>query len=428
MIRNRALLGVTPARREALAIAEAALAAINTRSAVRSSVARSAAGLRVGPHRVRLPRGRLLLAAVGKCALAAAAALQEAGLAFDDGVVIDVRESVLPDLPGLRVFRGTHPLPSAANVEATRALLALVDGAGASDLVLAVVSGGGSTLLCQPPPGLGVAEEARLLRALIAAGAPIAAVNTVRKHLSLARGGHVAARAWPARVVTLLFHDVPGAEPAMIASGPTLPDATTVADARAVLARYGLDGPVGLEPARLLETPKDPSRFRRGRHHVLVSNALALEAMADEARAVGYRATIVERDFAGEAREVAGRVVEALRGAPRRTALLYGGESTVTVRGPGRGGRNAELALATLARLAPDEVVLCLASDGRDNGDLAGALADALVAGEARSQGLDPAAFLAANDAYGFYGRVAGALETGATGANVADLVVALKS
>jgi hydroxypyruvate reductase len=213
----------------------------------------------------------------------------------------------------------------------------------------------------------------------------------------------------------------------MIASGPTLPDSTTVADARAVLVRCALAGPRGLDPALLLETPKAGARFRRVRHHEAVSNALALEAMARRASALGWRPTIVERAYAGEAKEVAARVVEQLRRAPPRSALLYGGESTVTVRGTGRGGRNAELALAALPHLAAGELVLCLASDGRDNSDLAGALADAAVAAAARDTGLDPRRFLGANDAYGFFALVPGALETGATGANVADLIVALK-
>ncbi len=427
MIRNAAELGTTPERRAALALADAALAAVDTRTAVRRAVRPVPGGLRVGPHRARLPRGRLLLAAVGKCAGSAAAALQELGLSFDDGVVIDVVENGVPDLPGLRVRPGTHPMPTPANVAATAELLRLLDGAGAADLVLAVISGGGSTLLCQPPPGLEPADEARLLRALFAAGAPIAEVNTVRKHLSTARGGHLAARAWPARMLTLLFNDVPGADVDMIASGPTLPDRTTVADARAVLARYALDRPGGLDPALLLETPRDPARFRRARHHVAVSNALALDAMAEGAAALGYRAAVVERAFAGEARDLAGRIAGALHAAPPRSALLFGGESTVTVRGTGRGGRNAEMALATLAHLVPGEVVLCLASDGRDNGDRAGALADTGVAAAAAAAGVDPAAHLADNDAYGFFARVPGALDTGATGANVADLVIALK-
>jgi glycerate-2-kinase len=428
MIRNRAPLGGTALRDAALAIAEAALEAVDTAAAVRRSVSRTGTGLRIGPHRLRSPRGRLLLAAIGKCSGAAAQAFQALGIVFDDGIVLDVRGSARRPLPALRMLRGTHPMPSPANVEATAALLALLDGARAEDLVIAVVSGGGSTLLCQPPPGVTVADEARLLSALFAAGAPIADINTVRKHLSLARGGRLAERAWPARLAVLLFNDAPGAPLDTIASGPTFPDRSTVADARGVLARYGLAGPQGLDPARLVETPKGGPRFRRVRHHVAVSNALALEAMARRASRLGWRPVIVERAFGGEARDVAARVVADLRRAPAGTALLYGGESTVTVRGPGHGGRNAELALAALPLLDELGLVLCLASDGRDNSDRAGALADAGVAAAARAAGLDPAAFLAANDAYGFFDSVPGALETGPTGANVADLIVALRT
>jgi len=412
-----------------LAIAEAALEAIDTGAAIRRTVAVESAALRVAGGSLALPPGgRLRLAAVGKCASAAAAALADVlGARLTDGIALDVDEAPRVAVPRVRTLYGTHPLPSDANVEATRAILRFLDGGRAADVVLCVISGGGSTLLCLPPPGASIAAERAAVEALTRAGATIAEINTVRKHSSLARGGLLAMAARPARVEGLIFSDVPGGASDLVASGPTLLDPTTVADAERVLARYGVPAPG--EPFRLplIETPKDPADFALVRDTVVVSNALALDAMAAAARGLGLAARVRTATLSGEAREVAASIARDLDAAPAGTALLYGGETTVTVRGAGRGGRNLELALAALGAVRSDALVLTLASDGRDNGDLAGAIADAVTRDAARRAGADPADFLAANDSYGFFARVPHALETGPTGANVADLIVALR-
>jgi glycerate 2-kinase len=424
-ISNQAALSVTGLRADALAIAEAGLDAIDTAPAVRRAVRAARGALEVGGERlVPRPPGRLLLAAVGKCATAAAAALREVlGDRLDGGIVLDVEASPPRDLGPLESLRGTHPLPTQRNVEAARRIVELLQGARAPDLVLCVVSGGGSTLLCLPPEGGAPEGERAVLEALTRAGATIQEINTVRKHTSLARGGFLARYAHPARVVTLLFSDVPGGSADFVASGPTVRDTTTVDDAAAVLRRYGL---AAAAPA-LVETPKEARYFERGRTVVLVSNAVALDAMAARAAALGYAARVVTSTLAGEAREAAGRVAAELRVARAGTALLYGGETTVTVTGRGRGGRNLEMALAALPLVGEREIVATLASDGRDNGDAAGAVADAAAREHARRLGLDAAARLADNDAYGFFERTGDWIVTGATGANVADLVVALK-
>ncbi|HVO35016.1 MAG TPA: DUF4147 domain-containing protein [Gemmatimonadales bacterium] len=427
LIRNRDALATTPARRAALAIAEAALEAIDTIAATRRAVALDGETLRVAGAPVA-PAARLRLVAVGKCATAAAAALADVlGPRLADGIVLDVAEAVPLPLRGMRVLRGTHPMPSDANVEATRSILRFLEGGRPDDVVLCVVSGGGSTLLCLPPPGGSVEGERAVLETLFRAGATVQEINTVRKHSSLARGGNLARAAHPARVIGLIFSDVPGAPPEVVASGPTALDGGTVADARRVLARYGV--PAGREPAglALIETPKDPAIFERVTNVVLVSNQIALDAMASAARREGLRPVARTATLSGEARDVAAQVLRDLHAAPPGAALLYGGETTVTVRGAGRGGRNLELALAALGGVLGGELVLTLATDGRDNGDLAGAIADAVTRESARRAGADPAAFLAANDSYGFFARVPQALETGPTGANVADLIVALR-
>lgn len=428
-IRNRDALATTPARNAALALAATALEAIDTGTAVRRAVALENAALRVADRTLPLaPAARLRLVAVGKCATAAAGALAEVlGPRLSEGIVLDVAGAVGRPPAGMQVLHGTHPMPSADNVAATQAILRFLRNGRPNDVVLCAVSGGGSTLLCLPPHGGSFEEERLVLQALFRAGATIQEINTVRKHSSLARGGNLARAARPARVVGLLFSDVPGGTLDLVASGPTVRDPSTVADGARVLARYGLPLACGLERFPLVETPKDPAAFAEVRNVVLVSNEVALEAMAAAARVEGLVAEVRTATLAGEARDVAARVVRDLRAAPGGTAHLYGGETTVTIAGAGRGGRNLELALAALGDVREDELVLTLATDGRDNGELAGAIADAVTRRDAQRAGADPASYLAANDSYGFFERVPHALETGPTGANVADLIVALR-
>ena len=428
-IRNHDALATTPTREAALAVAESALEAIDTGAAIRRAVALEDDVLHAcGMPLALAPAGRLRLVAVGKCAIAAAGALVDRlGDRLSDGIVLDVAAAGARLPPRVAVYAGTHPMPSAANVASTRAILEFLEDGRPDDLVLCVVSGCGSTLLCQPPGSGSCEAERSVVEALTRAGASIADLNTVRKHSSLARGGRLAAVARPARLLGLVFSDVHGGTLDLVASGPTVLDPSTVADATRVLARHGLAAP-GAPRLRLVETPKDPELFRDVRNLVVVSNEVALEAMAAAAPRAGLQAQVRTATLAGEARDAAARVVQDLRAAPRGTALLYGGETTVTVRGAGRGGRNLELALAALGGVADDELVLTLATDGRDNGDLAGAIADAATRRDARRRAADPATYLAANDSFGFFSRVPHALDTGPTGANVADLVVAIRS
>ena len=428
-ISNHAALAVTTARTAALDIAEAGLDAIDTAAAVRRSVRLSGEVLQVGDEVWPLrPSGRLLLVAVGKCATVAAAELVRLlGDRLDDGVVLDVDAAPARDLGPLLSLRGSHPLPSGRNVAATRRIVDLLRGAREDDLVLCMVSGGGSTLLCLPSDGGSAEAESVTFQALTRTGATIQEINTVRKHTSLARGGFLAQHAYPARLVSLVFSDVPGAPADFVASGPTVRDPTTVEDAARVLRRYGVAAAARTSQLALLETPKESRYFERARTIVLVSNETALQAMATRAGALGYAATIVTSTLVGEAREAGELVVRELRAAAPATALLYGGETTVTVTGGGRGGRNLEVALAAQRLVGDGEIVVTVASDGRDNGDFAGAVADSLARANARRLGLDLDAHLADNDSCGFFERTGDYLVTGSTGSNVADLIVALR-
>jgi glycerate-2-kinase len=336
-------------------------------------------------------------------------------------------------LQKITAYQGTHPLPSEQNVEATKKIIELLSGRDEKDLVIFVISGGGSTLLCQPRNHT-CAEEAAIFKCLSAAGATIQELNTVRKHISLARGGFLAQYAYPARVISLIFSDVPGNNPEFIASGPTVRDTTSVAEAEKIMEKYGvrekcarLPGGQGLLPDILIETPKNEEYFRKVENILLVSNDVALGAMAEEAKKQGFSPQIVTDVMVGESRNVAGQILESLERSGPKTVLLYGGETTVTIKGDGRGGRNLELALAALKGIGEGELIMTLASDGRDNGEYAGAICDTITYEAAEKAGLDPEKFLADNDSYGFFGKAGNYILTGDTGSNVSDLVIAIK-
>lgn len=423
-IQNTTALAVTPERRDALAIAEAGLAAIDTGRVIQESVRIEADTLYVGETIHSLDGiQRIYLVAIGKCALDAAVALETVlGDRLEAGVALGIAPYDGVTLKRTQYFVGTHPMPSEANVAASRTIAATLTSLGEHDLALIVISGGGSTLLCLPTNGGSAPSEAALLQDLFRVGATIQEINTVRKHLSLVRGGFLAKYAWPARVVSLIFSDVPGDPLEFIASGPTIKDTTTAADAAAVLTRYGLAA-----RADLTETPKDDHVFSRVTNVLLVTSTLALNAMAAAAEALGYHATIQTAQLTGEARTVGEHIAQELDAAPAGTVTLYGGETTVTIHGQGRGGRNQELALAALPHVREHEVVLALASDGQDNTPVAGALCDTMIMERAQALNLDPTAFLSANDSFTFFERAGGHLHTGPTGSNVADLTLALK-
>jgi glycerate 2-kinase len=303
----------------------------------------------------------------------------------------------------------------------------MLDSLRKNDLVIIIVSGGGSTLLCLPEAGGTCVEEGLVLQQLFLAGANIQDINTIRKHLSFARGGFLAKHAYPAQVISLIFSDVPGNDFEYIASGPTIKDTSTVDDADAILAKYGILKACGLQRCGLIETPKEDKYFERVQNILLVSNDLALKAMAEKAAALGYAPTICTNSLTGEAREVGVKVAKELHASSRRVARLYGGETTVTVRHSGKGGRSQELALSAMAEIKPEEIIIAFATDGRDNTDAAGAICDTMIKERAMKLGLDPKIHLETNSSYDFFEKTGGHIMTGYTGSNVSDLLIALK-
>jgi hydroxypyruvate reductase len=333
---------------------------------------------------------------------------------------------------GIEVVEAAHPVPDAAGAAATLRMLGLVGGLGAGDLVLALISGGASALLVAPVPGVTLAEKMAVNAALLASGAPIDRMNTVRKHLSRVKGGQLAAAAFPARVLCLMISDVPGDDPAFIGSGPTVGDASTPADARAVLDQWQVGVPpsvrAALSGATGVIAPGDP-RLAGVTNRVIAAPSQSLAAAAEMAGAcdIGLLGDRIE----GEARDVAAAqaaqalaLAGSLRPGDRPVLLLSGGEVTVTRRGDGIGGPNAEfcLAMAIALRGHPRIHALACDTDGIDGAaEIAGAVIGPDTLTRAAKLGADPAAALARNDAHGFFAAVGGQVVTGPTLTNVND-------
>jgi glycerate 2-kinase len=408
----------------------------------RTAVAAAHPATCLPPHLPTAPAaGRLIMLAAGKAAGSMtevaerhyldAGALQPGRM---DGIAV-TRHGYGRPTRIVPVVEAGHPVPDAAGLAAAERTLALADGAGASDLVLVLLSGGASANWIAPAAGLALAEKQAVTRALLKSGASIGEINTVRKHLSRIKGGRLAARAAPARVVTLAISDVPGDDPAVIGSGPTVADPSTLADARAIVARYRLDLPPAVDRALAdakNETPKPGDAAFAGSEFRLVARpADAFRAATAAVQAAGYECVFLGDRLEGEAREVAGeqaRHARKLAAAGRRAVILSGGELTVTIRGNGRGGPNQEFALALALALDGTQGIAALAgdTDGTDGGagrpdDPAGAFVDATSAARARALGLDPAAFLADNDSTGFFARLGDLLTPGPTWTNVND-------
>ncbi len=388
----------------------------------------------VAPHLPSPPKGRTIVVGAGKAAAKMARAVEDHWPGPLMGLVVTRYGHGVP-CDRIEVVEAAHPVPDAAGQRAAARILEMVQGLSADDLVLCLISGGGSALLALPAPGLSLDDKRAVNRALLKCGANIGEMNCVRKHLSAIKGGRLAAAAAPARLVSLLISDVPGDDPAVIASGPTVPDPTSFADALAVLRKYGIDEPpavIARFEAAKDETPKPgDSRLTRVETKIIARPQDALEAAAAVARRAGITPVILGDSIEGEAREVAlvhagiARQVRR-RGQPARApaVLISGGETTVTVRGQGRGGRNAEFLLALAVALNGEPGIHAVAgdTDGIDGTeDNAGALLDPTSIARAAARGIDARRALANNDGYGFFATLGDLIVTGPTRTNVND-------
>ncbi|MER9327823.1 glycerate kinase [Mesorhizobium sp. M0488] len=386
-------------------------------------------------HLPAKPKGRTIVIGAGKGSAQMAAAFEKVWDGPIEGLVV-TRYGYGAKCKRIEIIEAAHPVPDAKGLEASRRLLGKVQGLTADDLVVALISGGGSALLPSPADGLTLADEIAVNEALLASGAPITAMNTIRKHVSTIKGGRLAAAAWPAKVVSLVVSDIPGDNPALVASGPTVPDTGSREDALASIAAYGMNLPAPVmahinSPAADAPSPGN-KRFARNEVHLIASAGVSLEAAAAEARRQGIEAVILSDAIEGEAREVGGvhaaiaREV-ATRDRPFRkpVLILSGGETTVTLRAKGKGGRNSEFLLAFALGINGTQGVHALAADtdGIDGSqDNAGAFADGSTVARMRAAGADAKAMLAGNNAWKAFNAVGDLFVPGPTGTNVNDL------
>jgi glycerate 2-kinase len=412
-------------RSHALAIFRAAVHAADPRQAVLAHVKIDGPALVVGPRRYRLANfDRLRVIGAGKASAGMAQALERVlGRRITDGC-INVPDGNTVRLRRIVLHQAGHPIPDQRGVEGARRIAQIARESGRRDLLICVISGGASALMPLPAPGVTLAQKKEITRRLLASGANIQEINTVRKHMSAIKGGHLAKLAHPAMVIALILSDVIGDDLSAIGSGPTAPDPMTCADAAAVLRRYDIPLP------QLTETPKGPSRVR---NLIVGSNRQSIDMAAKKASELGYRPIVLSTTIDGETREIArmhaALVREAVDRGHKHKCFLSGGETTVTIRGKGLGGRNQEFVLAATIALGKTSgvTIFSAGTDGIDGPtDAAGAVADSSTLLRACAQKLDPRSFLDNNDSYHFFERVGGLVKTGPTGTNVMDVRILL--
>lgn len=375
-------------------------------------------------------KGKLWVWGAGKAAAEMARVTEELlGDRIAGGIVVTKYGHGIP-LKHIRLLEASHPVPDENGVKAANAIREMLEKTVKDDLVVGLISGGASALMADVPAGIPLPALRQLSEQLIRSGAGISAINTVRKHLSTLKGGRLGQLIYPAAGYSFIISDVVGDPVDVIASGPTAPDHSTQEEAVEILKSYGLWEQVGPAIAGRLSQPEAAGPCLV--HNIIIgNNELALEAAAGKARELGFEPRILSREVAGEAHRVAAELVKEARKHPSGTCLLMGGETTVTVKGPGKGGRNQEFALAALTELRPGETVTIL-SGGTDGTDgptgQAGAIADQEVWKEAARLGVDPREYLKENDSWSFFKQTGGHLYTGPTQTNIMDIMIALKT
>lgn len=401
IILNKGEIATNQLRRDALDILEAGLEAVETGKVLRKKVKVENGILNIDGNFLDLNNyERIFFVGIGKCALSGAAVIEGMlGKKLTAGIALDVKEAAdaeaLASQSKIKYFQGTHPLPSEQNVEATKEILEMVKGVTEKDLVVCLVSGGGSALFELPIPRFNLDTIIQKTKELTAKGADIYELNAARKEMSQVKGGKFAELCQPAHMVSLIFSDVPGNDPGVIASGPTILPSPA--------SRRGAGGEV--------------------RNILICSNTDALEAMEEKAAELGYAATIETDRLTGNAAETGKELAE--REVKPKSCILFGGETTVIIsQDHGTGGRNQELALSALLNIKENSLVLSAASDGWDNTDHAGALSDKELLEKSKQLGLNAEEFLKKSDSYNFFVQASGAISTGKLESNVSDLVI----
>jgi hydroxypyruvate reductase len=422
-------------RRQALRIFRAALKAAAPAEAVLRHVRLAGDTLIAGGRRYRLSSFRnIYVIGAGKASAQMVRAIERLLGARITSGEINVKDGHGAPLRRVQINECGHPVPDQRGVAGARRIAQIASQATQDDLIVCLISGGASALLPLPAPPITLAAKQKTTRLLLHSGASIHEMNCVRKHISQIKGGQLARLAYPATLLTLILSDVIGEDLDVIGSGPTVPDRSTLADARAIFAKYRIGNKL---PAAAQETPKPGDRIFAKTHNVIVgSNALAVDAAEVEARRLGFHTLVISTFLEGEAREIArvhAAIAKEIRaaGRPVKTpaCVISGGEPTVTIRGKGLGGRNQEFALAAALAIAglQNVVILSAGTDGTDGPtDAAGAIADGTTLARAQALGLNAPAFLANNDSYRFFEATGDLVKTGPTGTNVADIQLVL--
>lgn len=414
-IKNFDELAVSEGRQKALQIIEAGLSASDTEKIIKNKVSLSDHTLTVKDEKIPLDSfKRLRVIGFGKASSKAALALEEVlGSLINDGLVIDIKKE---NSEIVETFEGTHPKPSRTNVEISKNIAKLASEVNEDDLVFVIVSGGGSALLCWPEREHEQGEK--LYEDFLKTGGSIRELNTIRKHISLLKGGGLAKLLYPATVVGLIFCDVPGNFYEDVASGPTYKDESTIKNAEKIIKKYNLD------EYDLMETPKEDKFFEKVTNIPMVSNKTSLSAMRKKAQEMGLRVKIYSDSLYGSAEDVAESIFKEEGGV-----VLAGGEVAVEVKKnlKGSGGRNAHLALSALKEIKEDQIFISLASDGIDNSEVAGAIVDRKTKIKAQKLNIVPQDYLDNYDAYNFLKQTDDLIITGPTGINVADLMLLLR-
>ncbi len=408
-------------RKHALRIFHAALKAADPEQAVLRHLRREGDTLVAGRRRYRLSKfDRIQVIGAGKASAAMAHAVERVLGRRISGGVINVQDGQTARLRRIALNPSGHPVPDERGVEGSRRILEIARAAGPRDLLICVISGGASALMPAPAPPNSLAAKQAATRQLLACGATIHEINTVRKHISQVKGGQLAKVAAPATVLALILSDVIGDDLDVIGSGPTVPDRSTTVDAARIFGKYSI------RPLALHETPKALHRV----HNLIVgSNRQAINAAARQARALGYRTVVLSTCIEGETRDIASMHAAIAKEQRPPVCILSGGETTVTLRGKGLGGRNQEFVLAAAIALDGFGPVTIFSggTDGIDGPtDAAGAIADETTIARARSLGLDAHKFLTENDSYRFFDRLGALVKTGPTGTNVMDVRILL--
>lgn len=427
IIKNFNQLATTPLRKQALEIAEAGLKAIDTINLTDLGFDYDPATDSITVKGQQFPIAgfeRVFIVGAGKVVAQAASVIEKKlGDRITDGLIIDI---VPVHLKKIRSAVGTHPLPSSANVSATEEITDLLANAGENDLIISLIAGGGSSLLCAPA-AITIEEERLITQALMDSGADILEMNTVRKHISSVKGGGLAKLAYPATLISLIFSDVPGDDISQVASGPTVMDKTTEEDALLILQKHNILMKCSMKSCGMVESEKDLKYFEKVHNIIFCSAQDALGAMEAKARELGLNPEIWERHFGGEASVIGKKIATEIK--PNQ-CLLATGESVVTMetKTGGSGGRNQEMALAAASVIGPNCVFAAVASDGRDNSDVAGAIVDSTTAEKIAKSGGDLLDSLARHDEYAVLLDSESSIITGITGSNVSDFFIAIRA